>query len=102
MATADNIERLIQIENEAVQVIQEAEDKASQLLHEAKAESEQVERQKLAEMRKKLDADSAVFADLLMQQSHKVVEEFRAQLGSVPLHTEALAARLELILSSEA
>jgi vacuolar-type H+-ATPase subunit H len=40
MDTTDNIERLIQIEDEAFQAIQEAEDKASQLLREVRAQSE--------------------------------------------------------------
>lgn len=102
MDTADNIERFIQIEEEAFHVIQEAEDKASQLLLEVRTQSEQIERQKVAEARKKLDAEYAVFVDSLAQQSRKVIEEFRVQLGSLPLDAQALAARLELILSPEA
>ncbi len=102
MDTTDNIERLIQIEDEAFQAIQEAEDKASQLLHEVRAQSEQIERQKVAEARKKLDAEYTAFVDSLTEQSRKAIEEFRAQLGSVSLDVQALASRLETILSSEA
>ena len=50
MDSADSIDRLLKIEQQASQIIQEAEEKASRLLIEAKAQSQIVLNQKISQM----------------------------------------------------
>ena len=57
MDSTDNIDKLLKIEQQAAQIIQEAEEKASRLLIEAKAQSEIAQNQKITQMRKELEAD---------------------------------------------
>ncbi|MEN6600740.1 MAG: hypothetical protein ABFC21_10070 [Rectinema sp.] len=101
MDSADSIDRLLKIEQQASRIIQEAEEKASRLLIEAKAQSQIVQNQKISQMRKELEADFAAYVDSLTQQSHKEIEEYRTSLNSISLNQKALLETLEALLQTE-
>ena len=101
MDSTDSIDRLLKIEQQASQIIQEAEEKASRLLIEAKAQSQIVQNQKISQMRKELEADFATYVDSLTQRSHNEIEEYRTSLNSIPLNQKALLETLEALLQTE-
>jgi len=101
MDSADSIDRLLEIEQKAAQIIQEAEEKASGLLVEAKKRSEIVQNQKISQMRRELEADFAAYFDSLTQKSHKEIEEYRLSLNSIPLNRKSLLETLEALLQTE-
>jgi len=101
MDSADSIDRLLEIEQKAAQIIQEAEEKASGLLVEAKKRSEIVQNQEISQMRKQLEADFAAYIDSLTQKSHKEIEEYRLSLNSIPLNRKSLLETLEALLQTE-
>ncbi|HNV18821.1 MAG TPA: hypothetical protein PLQ30_05380 [Rectinema sp.] len=101
MDSTDNIDKLLKIEQQAAQIIQEAEEKASRLLIEAKAQSEIAQNQKITQMRKELEADFASYVDSLNLKSHKEIDEYRLSLNSIPLNQKALLETLEALLQTE-
>ena len=101
MDSADSIDRLLEIEQKAAQIIQEAEEKASGLLVEAKKRSEIVQNQKISQMRRELEADFASYVDSLNLKSHKEIDEYRLSLNSIPLNQKALLETLEALLQTE-
>ncbi len=98
MDSADNIDRLVEIEHQAADIIADAEKKASQSLLETKSAVESMRNQKLVEERKKLEAEHVSFLKSLEAQSAKEISDYRATLNSIPLNTEALKTAIQNII----
>jgi len=102
MDSVDSIDRLVEIEHQAADIIHGAEEKASQSLFDAKNKAELLQNQKIAEMRKKIEADHGVFLDSLQKQSQKEISDYRNNLKAISLNDAALAETLKGFLDTEA
>lgn len=102
MDSVDSIDRLVEIEHQAADIIHEAEEKASGLLLDAKTKAESLQNQKIAQVRKKFDADHEVFLQSLQAQSQKEISDYRNNLSTIPLNHAVLAETLRGFLDTEA
>ncbi len=98
MDSVDNIDRLVEIEHQAADIIADAEKKASQVLLETKSAIESMQNQRLIEERKRLETEHASFLKSLEAQSAKEMSDYRASLSSIALDTEALKAAIDDII----
>jgi F0F1-type ATP synthase membrane subunit b/b' len=102
MDSGDSIDRLVEIERQAADIIHDAEEKASRAQLDAKTKAETLQNQKIAEERKKLDADYTVFLNTLQKQSQKEIGDYKKSLTTIPLNHSALAETLKGFLNTEA
>ncbi len=100
MDTVDNIDRLVEIEHQAADIIAEAEKKASAMMLEAKSASESTQNEKLVEARKTHEAELAAFLKSIEAQSEKEMSDYRANLNSIVLHPDALVAKVQEFIHS--
>jgi F0F1-type ATP synthase membrane subunit b/b' len=102
MDSVDNIDRLVEIEHQAADIIHDAEEKASRSTLDAKTKAETLQNQKIAEVRKKLETDHTAFLDSLQKQSQKEISDYKNSLKTIPLNHAALAGTLKGFLNMEA
>jgi len=100
MDSVDNIDRLVEIEHQAADIIAEAEKKASATLLEAKSASESTQNEKLVEARKTHEAEHAAFLKSIDAQGDQEIRDYRANLKSIALHPDALAMKVQGFIHS--
>lgn len=102
MDSVDSIDRLVEIEHQAADIIHDAEVNASKSVLDAKTQTETFQNQKIAQVHKELEADYTIFLDSLQKQSQKDIDGYKKNLTGIPLNHAAIAKALEGILSTEA
>lgn len=102
MDSVDSIGKLVEIEQQAASILQQAEQKASAILLNARNRSESLQRTALAEVRARLERDLAEFRRLLHEQAEKEIEDYRNSLNSMLQDRASLAVTLERLLKEEA
>jgi|GEM_PF-344614 len=100
MDSRDSIDRLVEIERQAEDILKAAEDTSSSIVLKAKAEIESAKNTKLSEERKKCESDLVLFSASLDERIEKEIRTYKTNLESSALYPEALAKKVQEFLSS--
>jgi F0F1-type ATP synthase membrane subunit b/b' len=102
MDSVESIDRLVEIEHQAAAIIHDAEERASRLLLDAKTRAESFQHQKIAEARKKFEAEHEAFLESLQKQVQQEISDYKEKLSAIPLEDAALVKTLRSLLDTEA
>jgi F0F1-type ATP synthase membrane subunit b/b' len=102
MDSVESIDRLVEIEHQAAAIIHDAEEKASKSLLDAKSRAESFQHQKIAEARKKFEAEYAAFLESLQKQVQQEISDYKEKLSAITVDQAALAKTLRSLLDTEA
>lgn len=100
MDSRDSIDRLVEIESQAADILKTAEDTSSSIVLKAKAEIESAKNTKLSEERKKYESDFVLFIKSLNERIEREILNYKTSLESIVLQPEALAKKVQDFLLS--